>query len=273
MLREKLRLIGIVVAPPAALTLMSAAPAMADYIHTFDSSGTVTNDTSGDSGQYGLDPSLGVINSRFDYGSGGPPGTHATGWSNAADFDVNGGGSLMQSITFKSSPTAQAGAFTVDISGVPILATDLSFNIMIAPGSADSGTAGASFAAGSSGYFQVAIRDGSYDFTNVPDVFVNGVDQGGNGWNFGDPTYSGTSDQGTWEHIDIPLNPSVSTENIRALTFQDYDDDSSTSRLIAGQVTWYIDDLNITGNVPEPATLGLLALGVPALMMRRRKKA
>jgi len=273
MLGHKLRRLGILAGPPAAFTLMATSAAMAQYPYgtsTFDTSSTISTVAS-----YNPPP----IITRFDYGSGGPASTNATGWSNAADHTGNGGGSIMQSVTFKNSPAAQNGAFTVDITNATAVPTSMiSFYIMIAPGSAFSTQVGGPGA--SSGYFQPVIRDSGYTFTNVPDVIVNGVDQGANGWNFGDPTYSGTSDQGSWEFIQIPITPaeqaasadSGTALNVRALTFQDYDDDTTGGRKIAGQVTWYIDDLTITP-VPEPATLGLLGLAVPALLARRRKHA
>jgi PEP-CTERM motif len=261
MLGQKLRRLGILAAPPAALTLMATSAAMAQYPYrtsTFDTSSSISTVAS-----YNPPP----IITRFDYGT---VASDSTGWSNAADHTGNGGGSLMQSATFKPIVTGVA-AFTVDITNNLAVPTSmLSFYIMIAPGSAYSTTVGGPGA--SSGYFQPVIRDSSYDFTNVPDVIVNGIDQGANGWNFGDPTYSGTSDQGTWEFIQIPLDPTMSTENIRALTFQDYDDNTAGGRKITGTVTWYIDDLTITP-VPEPATLGLLGLAVPTLLARRRKHA
>ncbi|MGD0464765.1 MAG: PEP-CTERM sorting domain-containing protein [Tepidisphaeraceae bacterium] len=286
MLGKKLRRLGILAVPPAALSLMAASAAKAyNNVYTFDTAASVETNPGGDYGINPNGPPPAYLNSRFDYGSGGPASTNSTGWAAAPDHTGNGGGSLMQSITFKNSPTAQNGAFTVDMYWSAQVATNLSFYIMLAPGSAYSTQAGSPGA--SSGYFQVAVRDGSYGFNNtgpgypggVGDPTVNGVLQNGNGWNFGDPNYTGSSDQGTWEYVTIPLaatyNASGGPDNqVRALTFQDYDDDSSTGRKIAGTVTWYIDDLTLTPvPVPEPACLGLLGLAVPALLARRRKHA
>ncbi|HEX4055840.1 MAG TPA: PEP-CTERM sorting domain-containing protein [Tepidisphaeraceae bacterium] len=275
MLRDKLRRIGLIAAPPAAFTLMAASSLMADnypYYNTFDTSSTVST-----VGNYNPPP----IITRFDYGTGNPinAGQNATAWSSVDNTAVDGsGGSIMQSLTFSNSPIAQNGAFTLDIensdANAIVGATDISFYIMLASGSAYSTQVGGPGA--SSGYFQVAVRGAGYSFTNTGDVFVgtnpgNATDQGGSGWNFGDPTYSGTSDQGTWEYVNIPL---TSADNvIRGLTFQDYDDDATGGRKITGTVTWYIDDLSITAAVPEPATLSLLGLAVPALLARRRRKA
>jgi hypothetical protein len=273
MLGQKLRRLGILAGPPAALTLMATSAAMAQYPYgtqTFDTSASLSTVAS-----YNPPP----IITRFDYGTGGPSSTsgpltnggNQTGWSGAADHTGNGGGSINMGLNFKNSPAAQNGAFTVDITNnLAVPTTMLSFYIMIAPGSAFSTQVGGPGA--SSGYFSPVIRNSSYAFTNVPDVIVNGVDQHANSWNFGDPTYSGTSDAGTWDFIQIPLDPTNATQNIRALTFQDYNDDTTGGRKITGVVQWYIDDLTITP-VPEPATLGLLGLAVPALLARRRKHA
>jgi hypothetical protein len=288
MLRSKLQRLGLMAGVPTALTLLatSVAHAQYPYYNTFDDATTISTVAS-----YNPPP----IITRFDYGNGGPSSTNSTGWSNAEDHTGNGGGSVMQSITFSNSPVAQQGAFTLDIAGgAGINVSNVSFYIMLAPGSAVNSDTSAGDAGASSGFFGVAIRNGSYDYITPGPGYpggpgnpsVNGTVQTGNGWNFGDPNYTGTSDQGTWEFVSIPLGPGdgidTSTGNnvvddsqgVRALTFSDYDDDSASSRKITGTVTWYIDDLTLTqAVVPEPATLGLLALSVPALMLRRRKGA
>ena len=93
------------------------------YYNTFDDATTISTVAS-----YNPPP----IITRFDYGNGGPSSTNSTGWSNAADHTGNGGGSVMQSITFSNSPVAQQGAFTLDIAGGSgINVSNVSFYIML----------------------------------------------------------------------------------------------------------------------------------------------
>ena len=59
------------------------------------------------------------------------------------------------------------------------------------------------------------------------------------------------------------MSASFSPAQVRALTWQDFND---ATRNMNGTQLWYIDDLSITYQVPEPASLGLLSLSVPALL-------
>jgi hypothetical protein len=277
MLRHKLRRLGILAVPPAALCLMATSAAKAQpYVNyfPFDTSASVTSIH----GYQSENPSAGIINSRLDYYTG--ISAASTGWTNAANYDTDpGGGSVKQSVTFPGvANSAEQVGFTFDMYWTAETVTDISFYLQVAPGSATSSpTLGGSWATGSSGSFGVATRDAGYDWTGVPDMYVTDVttsqnfgDQGG-GFNFGDPGYSGNSDAGDWLYIDMPFPSGVS---VAGLTFQDYDDDSPGGRIISGQVTWYIDDLTLTPMpVPEPACLGLLGLSVPALLARRRRTA
>ncbi|HEX3356629.1 MAG TPA: PEP-CTERM sorting domain-containing protein [Tepidisphaeraceae bacterium] len=262
MLRKDLYRVSLLAAVPAMLGLMGAPTAQAAYpfdLMTFDTSSTVKT-----TADFNPPP----IITRYDFGGSGPNATHSTSWDGTVDNTGNSGGSVVQSVNFDTSAN-QAAAFTFDITNnLPVQASNLSFDIRLAPGSAFSqlgpGTSGAS-----SGFMQVAIRDGSYTFTNTGNVFVNGNNSGSNGWNFGDPTFSGTSDAGTWEHISIPLSGFDTA--VRAITIQDFDDNNA-GRSFNGPVTWNIDNIQLTP-APEPASLALLGLGVPTLLIRRRKSS
>ena len=71
---------------------------------------------------------------------------------------------------------------------------------------------------------------------------------------------------GQWQTFTVNFATPVP---VRAITFQDYND---TTRDMNGPENWFIDNMSVTYNVPEPASLGLLGLGVPALLLRRRSK-
>jgi hypothetical protein len=263
MRRKNLYRVSLLAVAPAMLGLMAAPSARAAYpfdLMTFDTASTVSTTVN-----YNPPPVI----TRYDYGGSGPNATHSTGWDGTVDNTGNSGGSIVQSANFDSS-AGQAAGFTLDITNnLPVQASNLSFDIRLAPGSAFSTLTGPGTSGASSGFMQVAIRDGNYNFTNTGNVFVNGNNAGGNGWNFGDPTFSGTSDAGTWEHISIPLSGADSA--VRAITIQDYDDNNA-GRAFTGTVTWNIDNIQLTP-APEPASLALLGIGLPGLLMRRRRSS
>jgi hypothetical protein len=236
---------------PIAGSLMATSVADAQfttYTNTFDNSSsfqTIAN--------YNPPP----IAVRYDYGGLGPTLTHTVAFAPSVDDTGNGGGSVKLGWTFYSTAPdpanssfpdgSESAAFTFDLFPSPgYEVTNISFNLMVGVGSAEGSNE-------SNGYFQVFTRDANYNDNATP--FAE---------NLGNPTYDGSNDAGTWESINIPLSPAAQT---RAITLQDY------SNGINGSETLYIDNLSVTyESVPEPASLGLLSLSIPALLARRRAK-
>lgn len=194
------------------------------------------------------------VTARYDYGTGAD--THTVAYSSTVDDTGNGGGSVKftQFMDYSGDNGAHGSgdgsgsvAFTMDLFPSPgAQVSDISFNLMVDPSSAPD-------AYGGYGYFQVFTRDSNYD-----DNATSFAEELGN------PTY-GAPDDGTWESINIPF--SGAGAQVRAITLQDFSD---AGRDMYGNVIYYIDNLNVT-YVPEPASLGLLGLTVPALLARRRK--
>jgi hypothetical protein len=198
------------------------------------------------------------ITAVFDYGGGQ---THqSVSYSSTVDDTGNGGGSV-QFTQFMNYAAVGAGscAFTMDLFDSPgAQVSDISFNIMIDPASKPD-------AYGGYGYFQIFTRDSGYNDNGVPAIYLDGTNEG-SGYEFGDPTYSPTgADPGVWDTINMPF--SGAGAQVRGMTLQLYSD---AGRNMDGNVIYYIDNLDIT-YVPEPASLGLLGLSVPALLARRRK--
>jgi hypothetical protein len=280
MLMERLRRLGTVAAAPGAVLLAGAAVAHAQsyypaddasnpmIIDTFDNSSSFFNytDNSGDANSWYNVWVPPPPNVRFDYG--GPSTTHhnSATWSSTNDDTGNGGGSLELSQTFNYAAFgSESSANTMDIYWSDVvgaggqLPTGLSFDIEVDPNS----TVGLNGTFPEYGYFQVFTRDDSYNENATSTLFVNGNNEGG-GFQLGNPTYSSTgTDAGTWDQVYIPL--SGVNQTIRGLTFQLYNNAN-----ITGSVNYYIDNVQIY--VPEPASFGLLGLGVPLLLKRRRAR-
>jgi len=213
---------------------------------------------------------------RFDNGGASPSAHHSIAWSNGSlpggydDTASTGGpgaqgtagdtgGSLKLSQTFHGSSDGSVGsAFTFDVypGGGDQMVTKISWNLLVDP------TSTGVDQYGGYGYFQLFTRDLNYSYTATPAITVNGVLQGGNGYEVGNPTFS-APDKGTWESLSVSFATPV---DVRALVFQDYSRNTQNGTFI-----YNIDNLQMTlANVPEPASLGLLALGLPALLKRRR---
>jgi hypothetical protein len=199
------------------------------------------------------------VTARYDYGTGAT--THVVSYSSTVDDTGNGGGSV-KFTQFMDYPALGSGsvAYTMDLFPSPgAQVSDISFNLMVDPSSVPDKYGGY-------GYFQVFTRDSGYNDNPVPDIILNGTDLGANGYELGNPNYSGgVGDAGTWESLNIPF--SGAGAQVRAITLQDFSDGG---RDMDGDVIYYIDNLSIT-YVPEPASLGLLSLSIPALLARRRK--
>lgn len=222
---------------PIGVSLGAASMANAQlYTNTYDTSSSITSIKAG------------VYNGssenwRFDYGGGISTGSHSNpAWSSAEDNDGDGGGSVKLSWT-DSEPAggSSSAAFTTDLFATAQSVTAISFDLFVAPSSpVDS--------YGGYGYFQMFNRNASYGGFNTligEELSVT---------------------PGDWTSISATFATPV---QVRALTWQDFND---PTRDMNGVQTWYIDDLSITYQVPEPASLGLLGVGVPALLMRRRSK-
>ncbi len=304
MLGFKLRRLGAL-AIPAALVLTAAGTAKAQYsggptpypppnglvtgnaypynTFTFNTAGSQTFL----GGTYSYNSySISTPNFRTDYSTNAGAGSGVV-YNSTADHTGNSGGSIQTNEVVQTAGTSTQEATVMDVapdanSGTGLSATGYSFWLQILPGSAVSGANGASFAAGASGYFQTYYKtqpnySGNYSGYNV---YLDGVNEGnGGGWNFGDPNYTGNSDAGTWDYVYVQFingsgNPTT-VPNFAAIGFQNYMDNSPSSRNFnaGAEVSWVIDDLTIYTAVPEPASLAMLGLAVPALLRRRRATA
>jgi hypothetical protein len=221
-------------------TSMAGAQQTATYTNTYDTAASITT------GPPNFNPT--IQNWRFEYGAPTPAANHSVAWTNTQDNTGNGGGSVELSWLWNAaSDGSGSAAFTADTfpfaSGEQpgAMVTNIKFDLLVGPGSTPD-----SF--GGYGYFQVFARNESY---------------GGFSPSYGNVELGSP---GVWQTFDFNFATPIP---VRALTFQDFND---TTRNINGPENWFIDNMSITYNVPEPASLGLLGVGVPALLMRRRAK-
>ncbi|MDB5325991.1 MAG: hypothetical protein JWM57_1560 [Phycisphaerales bacterium] len=217
---------------PAAVGVVAivlfSGNAWADYSNTFDASEAPFRVD-----YYGGTTAAPTVTFDSTHNLGGPAG------SGSAKFTASLNG------------TAAGVAFTADAMYPAVTAYNISFDLMV-------DTASASGAANhGAGYFQVQTR--------LTDNY-NSSDSGYNE-NLGNPAYDSVAHYGVWEHISIPLGPATTGNGVRAITIQDYNNDS-----INGTVTYYVDNLVLTTTpTPEPATFGLIGIGGGLLMRRRRQ--
>lgn len=205
------------------------------YLNTFDNSG-----------------SIGV--SRFDYSSANSSG--AVSWSSSDAQNNPSSGSQLMTYTLNTTLDGGSGgakaAITMDLFYPGRDYVDLSFDLMVGPGSATD-------AYGGYGYFGVATR--LTDGYNYNGVWAHELG----------PSWDIPLTPGTWVHVDIPLTVGVGGTGtaLRALTFQQYSD---SGRNINGTDYISIDNLQLTP-VPEPSALALLLLGIPAGLIFRARRA
>lgn len=264
MQRLRLRTLSVSAFASSAMLMACAQVHAQTYTNTFDTSASFTTGTANRT--YNPPPAW----AGFDFGGNAPSLHNEAVWSSQDDTG-NAGGSMELSWKFNSPVDGgEAAAFIMDVQSSPAPTFSvLSFDVMVDPRTATNtiGSGSTPDIYGGYGYFQIITRDSdAYNFDNVSDVTVNGVDQHSNGYELGNPNFT-TSDAGTWEQVSCLIaNGGGGT---RAIEFQDYSDGPG-GRDIAGYETIYIDNVSLT-QLPEPASISMLALGLPALLKRRRK--
>ena len=102
------------------------------------------------------------------------------------------------------------------------------------------------------------LRSGSNSF-DMATVQVNGMQE-----YLADGT-QGTASGGiaTFEDVSVDLSAYAGLSSVEIV----YSFDTTT---VVNRDGWYVDDVSITGVIPEPATAGLLAVGGLTLLRRRR---
>jgi hypothetical protein len=242
---NRLRKAVLVALAPIGASLMVTSMAGAQtqtYTNTYDTSSSITTINAGV-----YDGSS--ENWRFDYGgpSDTPKADHSVSWTGTEDdtpaTEPNGGSVNLSWVDSEPSGGSSAAAFTTDLFAYPgNNVTNISFDLMVGVGSPVD-------TYGGYGYFQLFTRNESYAEagTSVAEEL--------------------NATPGTWQAFNVSF---ATPAQVRALTWQDFND---ATRDMNGTQNWYIDNLSITYQVPEPASLGLLGMGIPALLMRRRAKA
>jgi hypothetical protein len=227
-----------------AVASLTAVTAKAQYLNTFDTSGSFTT------GSRTFNPP--PIWIGFDFGSATATANHSIAWTSLDAGGNAGSGSVQLGWTWNTAVDgAGSAAFTMDLlpsPGQSFVGGTLSFDLYLDPSSTPGNF-------NDYGFFQVIARN--TDAYNFDDTGV------GNGLS----TF--VTAPGQWTHVSIPLN--ATTGNlIRALTFQDF---SGTDRNINGPELIDIDNLQLTpAPVPEPSTIALAGIGVAGLISIRRNR-
>ena len=239
----------------AVVSALAAVTAKAQYTDTFDNNNSLISfGSSFPSWQtYGFDNpgSPAVPNFRIDNAAGA---TWTIGWTSSEDNTpaIPGSGSAGVTIAgVNATSSVQQPTLTLDLFNTGINVSDISFDIRIDPSSSVTTWGGY-------GDLQFVTRTtDSYNWNTIQD---NGQwNPPSDGWGF---AYT----VGTWQHIDLALNPATTGNLLRGLTISDY---FGTDTAYNGNLTFDIDNLVVTP-VPEPSSIALAGLGLAGLIFVRR---
>jgi hypothetical protein len=261
LMRTVLRLsIVLCCAVVSLYTTANCAQAQVAANLTFDNSSSLVNEQGFPNfADYGVDatPTPLPPNIRFDYGGTSTTvGNTSETWSpNDAAGNPNSGSlklSIPMAYTVDGGNTK--GGFTMDVFRNVQQEATLSFDAMVDPASSpeQAGTAAGY------GFFQLATRDSGYGFNPISQI---GEDIGA--------AYTGVI-AGQWQHFSVTLDPA--NQNIRGITFQDYG--GPGQNIFAppsAPVIIYLDNITLTP-VPEPASLALMGLAIPALVVAAKRR-
>jgi hypothetical protein len=205
----------------------------------------------------------------LDYGTPTVTATHTVTESANNSPNPNLGsptsGSLKLAWTFNTATdTDGAAAFTMDIFHSNQTFTSISFDMYVDPTSTPDASSNAGYT--EYGYFQIFTRDQSNSYQE--NEVKGGPDSSGLGATPGTDPVTGLPDAtfgtGVWEHFTVKLIGAA--QNLSGLTFQDFSNGTN------GPDAIYLDNITLNA-VPEPASLGLLAVAGSSMLMRRRRRA
>lgn len=292
MSKRKLGRLGLVAGAPVVLLAASAVHAQyatvgnSLIVDTFDNSASFTNNEvnggpAGTNWYDGFNPP--PPNVRLDYGSATAEANHSVTWSsNNSPNPALGSptsGSVKLAWTWNTTADGDgSAAWTMDILNTAQKYTSLSFDMEIDPNSTHGQYANNSpnSPAGTAstypntagyedyGYFQVFTKDQNYNQNEGR----GGPESGSLGDVDGSDPVTGipetSYEAGQWEHFTVSLIGAA--QNVRGIVFQSYSQGESGFQAI------YLDNITLNA-VPEPASLGLLAVAGSSMLMRRRRRA
>jgi hypothetical protein len=161
-----------------------------------------------------------------------------------------------------AAPVAQGGAFavTVDIASVNDLygfQFDLNFDPTLLSFTGGTSTEGSFLTTGGSTFFIGGADNGSGAVTNTADSLIGAI-----------PGVSGDGILATFDFTAIGAGTSALSIDPTTLTLLDSSFNTIAATTVDGSVT-----VSAPTSAPEPATLGLLGLGLFGTVLARRKRA